>query len=102
VDNALVLAGATIHPKFWVILTGGMLGVILMRFGASQCLKLVRRFPRLEACAYLIVLLVAAKLGLEWMGWDLEDSHAAPFWVFWCVLAACVAGGFVRKRHEGT
>jgi YkoY family integral membrane protein len=89
--------GTAIHPKFWVILTGGMLGVILMRFGAVQCLKLLRRFPRLDACAYLIVLLVAIKLGLEWMGWDFQDAHRAPFRAFWCAMAAILAGGLAWR-----
>jgi YkoY family integral membrane protein len=87
-----------VHPKLWVILTGGMLGVILTRFAASACIGLLRRFPRLDACAYCIVLLVACKLGLEWMGIDFQDSHRAPCWAFWGLLAACLGVGFLPRR----
>jgi YkoY family integral membrane protein len=93
------LAAGQLHPKLWVILTGGMLGVILTRFAAAACLKLLRRFPRLDACAYWIVLLVACKLGLEWMGMDFHDSREAPMWVFWGLLAICLGVGFVPRRE---
>jgi predicted tellurium resistance membrane protein TerC len=84
-----------LHPKLWVILTGGMLGVILTRFAARACVTLVARFPRLEPCAYLIVLLVAGKLILEWEGTDFHDKSGWPFWVFWMVLLGCLGVAFV-------
>jgi YkoY family integral membrane protein len=104
VDNvlaAVALVGAApagaIHPKLWVIFTGGMMGVILTRFAAAACLNLVRRFPRLETSAYGIMLLVACKLGLEWQNVDFSSGHA-PFWVFWALLAAILGYGFVPGR----
>jgi predicted tellurium resistance membrane protein TerC len=68
------------------------------RFAAAACLKLLRRFGRLDACAYCIVLLVALKLGLEWMGMNFHDAHEAPAWVFWILLLICLGVGFVPRR----
>jgi YkoY family integral membrane protein len=87
-----------LHPKLWVILTGGMMGVILTRFAATVCIGLMRKFPRLDASAYLIVLLVACKLGLEWLGLDFESTHQAPFWVFWTLLIGILMVGFLARR----
>ena len=39
------------HPKLWVVVTGGMLGVILMRFAAVLFIRLLDRFPRFETSA---------------------------------------------------
>jgi YkoY family integral membrane protein len=89
-----------LHPKFWVIVTGGMLGVILTRFAAAGCMKLIKAFPRLETCAYLIVLLVAGKLLMEWKyrsGFNFHDPRHAPFWVFWGGVAGCLIVGLIPK-----
>ena len=98
-----------VHPKLWVILTGGMLGVVMMRFAAALCVKLLRRFPRFDTSAYLVVVLVAFKMILEWAagprpggsgGLDFTSPAHAPFWAFWASLAACFAVGFLpAKRH---
>jgi YkoY family integral membrane protein len=91
------------HPKLWVIMTGGMLGVILMRFAAGACVKLLRRFPRMNAAAYLIVLLVAGKLALEWAGVDFQGARHIAFWAFWAILMACLGVGLLPapRRSSG-
>jgi predicted tellurium resistance membrane protein TerC len=66
-----------------------------MRFAAAGCVKLVRRFPRMNAAAYLIVLLVACKLGLEWAGVDFRGGPHIAFWAFWAILMACLGVGFL-------
>src|SRR5205814_2162705 len=40
--------GTTRHPKLWVVITGGFLGVILMRFAAVIFIRLLEHFPRFE------------------------------------------------------
>jgi YkoY family integral membrane protein len=87
------------HPKLWVILLGGLIGILLTRFAATGCVALVRRFPRLSTAAYLVVLVVAFKLVVEWVlgqnGPDFQDPHQSAFWIFWLALAGCLAVGFV-------
>lgn len=57
--------GAT-HPKLWVVILGGFLGVVLMRFAAAIFIKLLDRFPRFETAAYLLVSIIGIKLLLDW------------------------------------
>lgn len=96
------------HPKLWVVITGGMLGVILMRVAAAGFLKLLDRFPRLEISAYLLVLTIGIKLLIDW-GFNsamrpervnFQDSSSAAFWVFWSVMLVCVSVGFLRPKKS--
>lgn len=101
-----------VHDKLWVILTGGMLGVILMRYAAVLFIKLLERFPRFETAAYLLVIAIGAKLLVDW-GFNSEqhhrvnfhDSGSIAFWIFWVVMVACFSVGFLPARekpqHEG-
>ena len=98
---------ATIHPKLWVIVVGGMLGVFLMRFAAVGFIKIIRRFPRFETTAYLLVGIVGLKLVADW--WfnadeeilNFESPTALAFWVFWGLMLSCVAIGFLPNRKPG-
>ena len=54
------------HPKLWVVITGGMIGVMLMRVAAAMFIRLLERFPRFETSAYLLVLTIGLKLLVDW------------------------------------
>jgi len=103
------------HPKLWVVITGGFLGVVLMRFAAVIFIRLLDRFPRFETAAYLLVTIIGLKLIVDWwfnkppQGWpagqayhgpaDFHSFHSPAFWVFWVLMIACFAVGFIPKRH---
>ena len=65
------------HPKLWVVITGGILGVILMRFAAAIFIRLLERFPRFEISAYLLVIVIGSKLLLDW-GLNSDWSFGHP------------------------
>jgi YkoY family integral membrane protein len=102
-----------LHPKLWVVVTGGMLGVILMRVAAVLFIRLLERFPRFEISAYLLVLVIGLKLLLDFIfnsgqGPDVlnfHSTHSAAFWAFWLVMLACFALGFWPRKqrivHQG-
>ncbi len=54
------------HPKLWLVITGGALGMIVLRFAAGMFIKLLEKFPRFELSAYLLVLLIGSKLLFDW------------------------------------
>lgn len=66
-----VLAAFGVSEQIWVLLLGGMLGVLMMRGIAGVFLKLIERVPELETTAYILILLIAAKMGLGVVGYDL-------------------------------
>ena len=91
------------HPKLWVVLAGGGMGLILTRMAAAAGISVLRRLPRLGEAAYLILLVVAGKLIIQWAcgagSPDFESPHSAAFWVFWTILVACLAWGCLKPRH---
>jgi YkoY family integral membrane protein len=62
---AMALAGSR-QDKLWVVITGGIIGVILMRFAAVVFIRLLEKFPRFELAAYLLVLIIGSKLLADW------------------------------------
>ncbi len=99
-------AGA-LHPKLWVIITGGIIGVVLMRFAAVIFIKLLERFPRFEATAYWLVLLIGGKLLVDW-GFNTKDHHpvdfhnyqSPAFWIFWVTMAVTFCSGFLPEKEK--
>ncbi len=96
------------HPKLWVVVTGGMLGVMLMRVAAAMFIKLLERFPRFETSAYLLVLAIGLKLLVDWAAntaqqperANFQDSSSPLFWGFWGLLVLCLGIGFLPKRER--
>jgi hypothetical protein len=60
IDSIIVAVG--VSQELWVVVTGGFIGLLAMRFVADLCVRLLRRFPALEATAYLLVGWVGVKL----------------------------------------
>ena len=72
-----ILVAVAMSPKLWVILTGGILGIIAMRLVIGQLLSLVQRFPPLVDGAFVIIAWVGIKLLIEYLhaeryiGWEI-------------------------------
>ncbi len=97
------------HPKLWVVVTGGMLGVVLMRFAAAIFIKLLDRFPRFETTAYLLVTIIGGKLivdylfndaGLGWHEMHFHDVMTVEFWAFWGLMLAAFLTGFIPQKEQ--
>ena len=50
------------EEKIWVVVTGAMIGIVLLRFAAARVSKLLERRPTLNAVAYVLVGWVGLKL----------------------------------------
>ncbi len=106
-----VLAGITFvdndQRKIWVVFTGAIIGIVLLRFAASAFIKLLDRFPSLDHVAYLLVGWVGVKLafisGSSWSRLHESNAHIPEVhpWLFWSVLmTVAIGGGFLATRHE--
>ena len=101
VDSILAAVGTVPgREKLWIVVTGGMLGVVLMRFAAVIFIRLLERFPRFETSAYLLVAVIGAKLVLDYFfpKLDFHDPHHLAFWIFWGSMVICFAIGFIPSR----
>jgi YkoY family integral membrane protein len=110
IDSILAAVGiaGSKREKLWVVFTGGMIGVVLMRFAAVLFIRLLERFPRFETSAYLLVIVIGLKLVVEWYFNSGDHPHAVDFhsfrtpefWVFWVLMGACFAIGFIPKKQK--
>ena len=84
-----VLAAFGVSEQIWVLLLGGMLGVLMMRGIAGVFLKLIDKVPELETSAYVLIMLIAIKMGLSVVG--IEVHH----YVFFIILILTFLATFV-------
>ena len=66
-----ILVAVAMSPKLWVVITGGILGIVAMRLVAGQLIVLVQRYPALVDGAFIIIAWVGLKLCLEY----LHEAH---------------------------
>src|SRR6266850_16426 len=65
IDSILVAVAVSRVP--WVVVTGGILGLVAMRVIAAQLLKLVERYPPLVDGAFIIIAWIGIQLSLEYL-----------------------------------
>jgi YkoY family integral membrane protein len=76
-----ILVAVAMSNKTWVIVTGGLLGIITMRLLIGQLLALVQRYPPIVDGAFIIIAWVAVKLLVQFLheiGWI---SFEIPTWL---------------------
>ena len=95
-----ILVAVAMSPKTWVIITGGILGIVAMRLVIGQLLRIVRRYPALVDGAFIIIAWVAVKLLVEFLngeGWI--DFHISKWLSFGLIVVIfSVAYFYARKK----
>ena len=76
-----ILVAVAMSPKTWVILTGGILGIVMMRMVIGQLLSLVERYPTLVDGAFVIIAWVGAKLLVEYLHTEGYIGFQIPKWL---------------------
>ncbi len=87
-----ILVGVAMSPKLWVVLTGGILGIVAMRLVIGQLLTVVRRYPPLVDGAFVIIAWVGIKLLVEWAHSREWIAFEIPRW-FSLGLIVVIFGG---------
>jgi YkoY family integral membrane protein len=96
-----ILVAVAMSPKLWVIMIGGILGIVAMRMVVGQLLVLVQRYPALVDGAFIIIAWVGIKLGLEYLHaigivhFVIAQSYSIALIVIIFVIA------FVYARRQG-
>lgn len=89
------------HPKLWVVLFGGFVGLVLMRYAATMFIRLLERFPRFETAAYLLVAVIGLKLVLDWaFHLNFHSTKSPAFWIFWLCMVGSFLVGFLPKKTD--
>lgn len=96
-----ILVAVAMSPKLWVIITGGILGVVAMRLVIGQLLTLVSRYPALVDGAFVIIGWVAIKLVLEYLHMVELVAFAVPKWFSLGLVAVIFVSAFFYARMQG-
>jgi YkoY family integral membrane protein len=96
-----ILVAVAMSSKQWVIITGGILGVIAMRLVIGQLLVLVNRYPRLVDGAFVIIAWVGIKLVIEYLGTSGYIDYHIPKPVSLGLVVVIFVIAFVWARLEG-
>ena len=62
-----ILVAVAMSPKRWVVISGGILGIVAMRAVVGQLIVLVERYPALVDGAFVIIAWVGLKLGIDYL-----------------------------------
>lgn len=93
-----VLAAFGVSEQVWVLLLGGMIGVLMMRGIAGVFLKLIEKIPELETAAYVLIAIIAAKMLLSVVG--IEISHIAFFILLIITFGITIFIHFKNERKK--
>jgi YkoY family integral membrane protein len=96
-----ILVAVAMSPKMWVILTGGILGILAMRLVIGQLLSLVQRYPPLVDGAFVIIAWVGVKLVVEYLHTEGYIGLAIPKWLSLGLIVVIFAVAlFYARRQE--
>jgi YkoY family integral membrane protein len=95
-----ILVAVAMSPKRWVILTGGMLGIIAMRLVIGKLLALIERYPTLVDGAFVIISWVGFKLFLEFLHREEYIRFEIPNWISLAVIVAIFLASLVYARWQ--
>jgi YkoY family integral membrane protein len=89
--------------KLFIVFTGGVLGIITMRFVVRYFLILLERFPGLEEGAYYLVAWIGLKLMISGFHSGEFTKFHIPEWLFWLVMLLIAAASLlIRPRTKKT
>jgi len=96
-----ILVAVAVSPKTWVVIIGGILGIVAMRVVVGQLLTLVQRYPALVDGAFVIIAWVGLKLALEYLhiAWDI--GYAIPQWFSLTLIGVIFGLAFIYARMQG-
>jgi YkoY family integral membrane protein len=95
-----ILVAVAMSNKLWVILSGGILGIIMMRVVIGQLLALVEKYPPLVDGAFLIIGWVAVKLFLEYLHTEGYMAYELPHWLSLGLIVTIFVASFAYARDK--
>jgi YkoY family integral membrane protein len=96
-----ILVAVAMSPKTWVIITGGVLGIIAMRMVIGQLLRVVRRYPALVDAAFVIIAWVAIKLLVEYLNTAGYTTFHISKWISFGLIAVIFTAAYIYARRQG-
>jgi YkoY family integral membrane protein len=96
-----ILVAVAMSPKFWVILAGGLLGIVAMRLVVGQLLTIVRRYPSLVDGAFIIIAWIGLKLLVEYLNVLGIVHFEINKWLSIALIVVIFTVAYVYARRQG-
>jgi YkoY family integral membrane protein len=96
-----ILVAVAMSPKLWVVITGGVLGIIAMRLVIGQLLVVVQRYPALVDGAFVIIAWVGIKLLVEFLHQIGLIHFEIPRWLSLGLIVVIFAVAYFYARRQG-
>ena len=90
-----IVVAVAMSNKTWVVLTGGILGIIAMRLVIGQLLTVVERFPILVDAAFVIIAWVGVRLLVEYLHQAHLIAWEIPEWLGFGLIVAIFVGSLL-------
>jgi len=95
-----IVVAVAMSQKTWVVLSGGILGIIAMRLVVGQLLAVVERYPILVDGAFVIIAWVGARLLVQYLHQMGFISWEVPEWLGYGLIVAIFVGALVWARAD--
>jgi YkoY family integral membrane protein len=96
-----ILVAVAMSSKTWVVLAGGLIGIVAMRVVISQLLAIVRKYPTLVDGAFIIIAIVGTKLLLEYADAMQWIHFEPPKWISLLVITVTFLIAYWQARRKG-
>lgn len=96
-----ILVAVAMSPKTWVIISGGVLGIITMRMVIGTLLVLVRRYPALVDGAFIIIAWVGVKLLIEFLHANGYIHFEVNKWLSFGMIVVIFTIAYAYARRQG-
>jgi len=96
-----ILVAVAMSNKTWVIITGGILGIIAMRMVIGQLLTIVRRYPAIVDGAFVIIAWIGIKLLIEYLHGAGYVHFVVSKWLSFGLIAVIFVVSYTYARMQG-
>jgi YkoY family integral membrane protein len=96
-----ILVAVAMSNKTWVIITGGVLGIVTMRMVIGQLLVIVRRYPALVDGAFVIIAWVGIKLLIEYLNASGYIHFEISKWLSFGLIVVIFGIAFLYAKRQG-
>ncbi len=93
-----VTTALAISKETWLVITGGAIGVLTLRFMAELFIRWLKEFTYLEDAGYLAVAIVGLRLLLR----VVYPEFVPPEWGMVCMIVVLFIWGFSKRIEEET
>src|SRR4029453_13263003 len=96
-----ILVAVAMSSKTWVIIAGGIFGIITMRLGMRQALAIVRGYSALVGGAFVIIAWVGIKLLIEYLHLEGHIHFQVNKWMSFGLIVLIFLASYLYARSQG-